>query len=339
MNVRFDNIVGNDMLKSRISRDVCEGTVSHAYIIEGPEGVGRHTLAKNIAAALSCTSADVRPCGKCNCCKKILSDSSPDVKTIGFIDDKVTIGIDQIREIKEDMSTFPGELAVKVYIIENAESLTVQAQNSFLLSLEEPPEYVRFFLICESANSLLETVRSRAPALRMSRLSTDEVERYILNNDSRSSALLEEDPDTFRTLMHASDGRIGRARSLLSGKERKALIEERRVAEKVVSLLQSPDRAEALELITVLGNKRPSVIKHLTAVEYAIRDLLLLKKSENVSLCFYIDKEAAQEISTRFTSQSLITLYDAISEAVSELEGNSNVRLTVLHMMRRAGLI
>ena len=339
MKVLFDNIVGNDALKSRISRDVAENTVSHAYIIEGPEGSGRHTLAKSIAAALACVSDEQVPCGKCKVCQRILSDSTPDIKIIGFIEDKVTIGVDQIREIKEDMATYPGELSVKVYIIENAESLTVQAQNSFLLSLEEPPEYVRFFLICESANSLLETVRSRAPALRMSRLSAKEVEDHILKNDSRARALIEEEPDTFKTVVHASDGRIGRALALLGSRERKAMLEERRVAEEVISLLSSPDRTEALGLISALGNKRPGVIKYLTAVEYAIRDLILLKKSECVSLCFYTDKESAQEISTRFTSKSLISLYDAISEAIAELEANSNIRLTVLNMMQRAGLI
>ena len=339
MKVCFDNIVGNVALKNRISRDVCEGTVSHAYIIEGPEGIGRHTLAKSITAALSCTSEDQIPCGKCKYCQKIFSDNSPDVKIIGFIDDKVTIGVDQIREIKEDMATYPGELKVKVYIIENAESLTVQAQNSFLLSLEEPPEYVRFFLICESANALLETVRSRAPALRMSRLELDEVKSYILKNDSRARSLAEEDPETFKTLIHSSDGRIGRASALLGARERKALLEERRIAESIISLLSTPNRTEALELSMTLGTKRANVIKYLTSVELAIRDLILLKKSEHVSLCFYTDKESAQEISTRFTSKSLITLYDAISNAVTELEANSNVRLTILNMMQKSGLI
>ena len=339
MNVCFDNIVGNDALKERISRDVCEGTVSHAYIIEGAEGIGRHTLAKSIAAALSCSSDGQAPCGKCKYCQKIFSDGSPDVKTIGFIDDKVTIGVDQIREIKEDMATFPGELRVKVYIIENADSMTVQAQNSFLLSLEEPPEYVRFFLICESAISLLETVRSRAPTLRMSRLDRDEIERYILKNDSRARSLSEEEPETFKAVIHASDGRIGRARALLGGRERKAMLDERKTAETVVSLLSSPNRTEAVELVSILGTKRASVIKYLTAVEYAIRDLILLKKSENVSLCFYTDKESAQETATRFTSRSLISLYDAISDAVAELEANSNVRLTILNMMQKSGLI
>lgn len=339
MNVCFDNIVGNDALKSRISRDVCEGTVSHAYIIEGPEGVGRHTLAKSIAAALSCTSDGQVPCGKCRSCQKIFSDNSPDVKTIGFIDDKVTIGVDQIRGIKEDMATFPGELKVKVYIIENADSMTVQAQNSFLLSLEEPPEYVRFFLICESAISLLETVRSRAPTLRMSRLCKEDIEQYILKNDSRARTLQEEEPDTFKTVIHASDGRIGRARTLFGGRERKAMLEERKTAETVISLLSSPNRAEAIELVSVLGTKRTNVIRYLVAVETAIRDLILLKKSEKVSLCFYTDKESAQEMATRFTSRSLISLYDAISDAVAELEANSNVRLTILNMMQKAGLI
>ena len=339
MDVRFDNIVGNDALISRISRDVIEGTVSHAYIIEGPEGIGRHTLAKNMIAALSCTSDNTRPCGKCKNCEKIFSDKSPDVKVVGFIDDKVTIGVDQIREICDDMVMSPGELGIKCYIIENADKLTVQAQNSFLLSLEEPPEYVRFILICESAHSLLETVRSRAPALRMSKISSDEVEAYVLKNDSRARALKEEDPATFCTLIHAADGRIGKALTLLGARERKAMLEERRFAEEIISLLSYPSKERAASLALEIGTKRQTVIKYLIAAEYAIRDLMLLKKSDNVTLCFYTEKDSAQEMATRFTSSSLISLYDAVSGAIEELEQNSNVRLTVLDMMQRSGLI
>jgi hypothetical protein len=140
-------------------------------------------------------------------------------------------------------------------------------------------------------------------------------------------------------VIHASDGCIGRALELLDSRKRKLLLEERHIAEEIISLLQSPDRAEVLGIVTTLGNKRNEVVRYLTAVEHAARDLIVLKKAENAHLCFYHNKEQAQEISTHFTSTSLMSLYSAISEAIRDLEANSNVRLTILNMMQNAGLI
>lgn len=339
MGVNFQSIVGNDNLKERISDDIRNKTLSHAYIIEGREGSGRHTLALNISAALSCLSEGEIPCGTCKNCRKILSGKSPDIIIQGLEDDKVTIGVESIRKTKDDMAMAPNDLDIKVYIIENADKMTVQAQNAFLLSLEEPPPYVVFFLICENSNSLLETIRSRAPILRLRRLDDDLVERYLLQNDKRAQKLKDEDASTFETLVFASDGRIGRAISLLDTKKRKTLFEERAIAERILSLLSCPGRGEVLELVSSLGNKRADILKYLVSVQYAVRDLILLKKTDSAPLCFFPNREQAQELSTRYTSDSLFALYDSLRGASDELEANSNVRLTLLNMVQKARLI
>ncbi len=339
MSVRFDNIVGNARLKERISQDISSNTLAHAYIIEGPTGSGRHTLAINIAAALSCLSDKDSPCSACKSCEKILGGRSPDVIVQGLEGEKVTIGVETVRKLKEDMVTAPNDLDIKVYIIENADSMTVQAQNAFLLSLEEPPEYVMFFLICESSGSLLETIRSRAPVLRTQRLEDSEIEKYILNRDKRARQLKDDDPDAFQTLVFVSDGCIGKALSLLEAKKRKALFDERDTAKKMLSLLSCPHRAEVLSLVASLGNKRAEISQCLAAVQNAVRDLMLLKKTDNARLCFFPDREQAQELSTRYTSTSLILLYDVLCQARDELEANANVRLTLLNMVQKAGLI
>lgn len=339
MSVVFSRLVGNDELKRRLSRDINERTLSHAYIIEGPRGSGRHTLAYSIAAALACSSDQAVPCGKCRNCEKIFSGKSTDVITVGIEDDKVTMGIEAARRIKEDMPLAPNDLDVKVYVIEDTDVMTVQAQNALLLSLEEPPEYVIFLLLCENSTSLLETIRSRAPALRLERLSDGEIERYLIENSKRARELKDEDEEVFKTVIHSADGCIGMALELLGGKRRKALLEEREIAEKMIALLSSPNVAGALEIASALGSKRNDVIRALTAVEYALRDLMVLKKAENAHLCFYHDKETAQEISAHFTSIALMSLYDAINRAIEDLEANLNVKLTVLNMMQNSKLI
>ncbi len=339
MNVAFCNIIGNDILKKRVENDISNNSLSHAYIIEGPRGSGRHTMAYQIAAALSCLSDSRIPCGDCKNCKKILSRRSPDIFSIALEDDKITIGVDAIRRIKEDMSTAPNDLRIKVYIIDDADSMTPQAQNAFLLSLEDPPEYVLFFLICENSASLLETVRSRAPALRMQRLDGDVVREYVLEHDKHAVMLKDEDEQIFDIVIFASDGCIGKAIELLDPKKRKILLDEREITEKIISLLSYTNRTEVLSVINSIGSKRSDVLRYLSSVRYAVRDLILLKKTDTVHLCFYQDREEAQELSTRYTSVSLTRLYDALCDAANELESNSNVRLTLLNMVQKAELI
>lgn len=339
MGVMLSKIVGNTSLKCRISTDIGNNTLSHAYIIEGPEGSGRHTLALNIAAAISCSERGTAPCYSCKNCQKIFGAGSPDIIVQGLEGDKVTIGVESIRKIKEDIVIAPNDLDIKVYIIENADAMTVQAQNAFLLSLEEPPKYVMFFLLCESSGALLETIRSRAPILRLERLEDGEVEKYLLDHDNRAKQLNEEDPKVFKTIVFAANGCIGKALSLLDAQKRKALFDERKTAERILSILSCPNRTEVLDIISSLGKKRNEVSRYLTSVEYAVRDLLMLKKTDSARLCFFPDREEAQELSTRYTSASLMSLYSALCQACDELDANSNVRLTLLSMAQRAGLI
>ncbi len=351
--VYFPAILGNDALKARLGKDVAENHLSHAYIIEGAKGSGRHNVALSVTAAIECEIRErtaqpdlfgdltkrAVPCGECLSCRKILSGKSPDVRIIGLEDDRVTIGVETVRTLKEDMYTAPNDLSVKVYIIENADLMTEQAQNAFLLSLEEPPEYVLFFLLCEGSVSLLETIRSRAPTLRTTRLDVSQIESYLLSNDPRAAKLRENSAEDWNTLLFVSDGRIGYALELLDAKARSNLFESRKDVKKLISLLLSSNRAAALGAIPDFGKKRQDVRSKLSLLQHALRDLLLLKKSENAPLCFYEDAEEALELSTRFTSHALLSLYDAASRAKDDLEENSNVRLTLTYMMQRAGLI
>ena len=338
----FDKIVGNHALKERLTRDIESNSLSHAYIIEGPRGSGRHTIALTATAAIACQQrgiSDKVPCGQCANCRKITSGQSPDVSFIALEEDKATIGIEAIRNIKNDLCVAPNDLDVKVYIIDDADKLTVQAQNAFLLSLEEPPHYVIFFLICENSSSLLETVRSRAPALRTEMIGDVELENYILSNDKRAVELKEQSPEDFNTLVRISSGCIGHALDLLDSRHRKATFDCRRVALDIISMLSSPNRSAVFQTVISMGSKRQEINRQIVFLQYAIRDLLLLKRSEDISLCFFDDIEAASELATHYTSKQLIDLYDATLTAIEDLERNANVRLTLISMMQNANLI
>ena len=343
--IYFPNIVGNDALIRRLSKDISENRLSHAYVLEGAKGSGRHTIAKEAIAAIECEArSDGKthisvPCGRCKSCEKILSGKSPDVITLGLEGERSTIGVEAIRNLKNDIFTAPNDLSVKAYIIEDADLMTPQAQNAFLLSLEEPPAYIIFFLICENSENLLETVRSRAPTLRTQRSSSEELEEYLLKNDSRAAELKNTSPREWEEIVCASQGSIGNGLELLDAKKRARLLEYRGVAKKLVTMLGRSNKVAALESISSFGTKRSEVCRQLSFLQSALRDLLLLKKCETAPLCFFERRDDAIELSTNFTAHTLLSLYDASLIAMDDLEANANVRLTLMNMMQSAGLI
>ena len=279
--IYFPNIVGNGALIHRLSKDISEKRLSHAYVIEGIKGSGRHTIAKEAVAAIECENAKTAncavPCRKCKSCEKILSGKSPDVITVGLEEDRATIGVVAIRNLKNDIYTAPNDLSVKAYIIEDADLMTPQAQNAFLLSLEEPPAYIIFFLIFENSANLLETVRSRAPTLRTQRLSSEELEEYLLKNDSRAAELKTTSPSEWAEIVCASQGSIGNGLELLDAKKRARMLEYRSVAKNLVAMLGRSNKTAALEAISSFGTKRSEVCRQLSFLQHALRDLLLLK--------------------------------------------------------------
>ena len=186
----FSDVVGNTALCQRISSDILLQNLSHAYILEGAKGSGKHMLAWRIAAALACDKKEDAnaplPCMSCPSCHKLLGGNSPDVIFVNR-GDKATLGVDAIRELKRDIWIAPNDLSAKIYIIEDAHTMTEQAQNALLLTLEEPPSYALFLLLTENAASLLETIRSRAPTLRTEPIEPDEIDKYLSKNGLNGS--------------------------------------------------------------------------------------------------------------------------------------------------------
>lgn len=337
------SIVGNDALKSKLCFDLRHSSLSHAYIIEGREGSGRHSVAYLTAAALSCENrekpnADI-PCMVCPSCRKILSGKSPDVITIGR-DSKASVGVDTVRFLRTDIHIVPNECDYKIYVIEDADTMTLQAQNAFLLSFEEPPSYVKFFLICRDADSLLETIRSRAQLLRTEPLSADTVDRYLCETDERARTLKALDPFTYGELLMASEHCIGRALEYLDPKKFKPVADDRKTAREFVSSIAAhPDKRRIAELISRFDTKREVVAQQLSNIGTALRDVIVLKKSEHAPLCFYRDRDEALSLGDLTTLPQLIGLYDAVNTARDEILRNSNIRLSLIKLFAGANLL
>lgn len=173
-------IFHEDLMQTLIN-SVRKGTCSHAYIFEGAPDLGVITAARLFAAALTCQNKETAPCTACPSCIEAKALTNPDIIYPKPEPDRKTIGVKAMRKIEEDAAIKPFAAARKVYVFEDGSLLTPEAQNAFLKTFEEPPEYAAFIIVTENAETLLETIRSRSVAVHFPNVSDSAVKSYIQN--------------------------------------------------------------------------------------------------------------------------------------------------------------
>ena len=172
----FEGLLGNQRLKENIAGSIRDGKISHFYLISGPAGSGKHTLARLIAAAVLCSTHG--PCLSCSVCRKVLAGTHPDV-IIADDPEKKTVSVSLVREIREEIYIRPNEADRKIYIFPRGQDMTIEAQNALLKVLEEPPAYGVFLLLTDNPERLLPTVRSRCTELTLQPLPDDTIRRAL----------------------------------------------------------------------------------------------------------------------------------------------------------------
>lgn len=327
----FDSFLKNEKLIARLKRDIAAKRLSHAYIIEGGEGCGKRTLARLICSAVSCNNDD-RPCMKCTNCDKIARAQSPDVIMVEAEKDRVQLGVDVIRRMREDAVIAPNDLPKKFYIIPKADSMNTQAQNAILKILEEPPEHVMFLLLCENADNLLSTIRSRAPIYRVEAL-PDDLICETLKSDERAKTLFERDPDAFNAAVKLSRGSLGRAYELTDPKSASECLELYKKAERYIELLAAKrNGASELEFYEystklVKSKERDELCQIYSLLADAVRDLINVKLTLSPSSIFYTSPDKARETADRFALGKLMHLVDVFTNARDSLDRNVNINL------------
>ena len=164
----FEKLLGNEQLVKNLTNSLSRGHISHFYLISGPEGSGKHTLARLLAAAILCRDAR-RPCLQCGICRRVMEGNHPDFITVDD-PEKKTVTVDLIRQARTDMYIQPNESDHKIYLFPRAQDMGLPGQNALLKVLEEPPKYGVFLLLTDNPEKLLPTVRSRCTELKMQSL-------------------------------------------------------------------------------------------------------------------------------------------------------------------------
>ena len=201
----FDALLGNQRLKENLTGSLRRGRISHFYLISGPEGSGKHTLARHLAAALLCKEEE-KPCCRCGSCRRVLEGNHPDFITVDDPEHK-TVAVKIVRQAREDVFIRPNESDYKIYLF--PQELGIEGQNALLKILEEPPSYGVFMLLTDNPEKLLPTVRSRCTELAL----------RALPEDVLVKALAREFPELPKEDLQAaavrSGGWLGQAKTLL----------------------------------------------------------------------------------------------------------------------------
>lgn len=320
-------VVGHKKVVSLLQRGLERESLSHAYLLVGPSHVGKMTLAVNLAQALNCEAVE-RPCSECTSCQKIASARHADVQIIGLASNGTTteISIDQIRQMQSSASLPPFEGKCKVFIIDGAEFLSMEAANCLLKTLEEPVGRVVFILLTINDRLLPATVVSRCQRLDLAPLSSAEVEAALKGRGI--------EPQKSRLLARLSHGCLGWAiRAASDG----GLLEQR--AERLDRLFEAMSGdyevrfTYAAELATEFSRNRGSVQEVLDLWLDWWRDLLLVKAGTR-DIVTNVDLEAELVDQAKVHSLAQIrAVINGILATGEQLRLNANPRLALEVLM------
>lgn len=292
----FEALLGNRRLKDNLISSLRRGRASHFYLISGPKGSGKHTLARLLAAALQCDDPQA-PCGVCPACRKVLGGSHPDVITVEDPEHK-KVAVKIVREIRDDMFIRPNEGKKKIYLF--PQELGTEGQNALLKILEEPPGYGVYILLAENAEQVLTTVRSRCVELKLLPLEDAVLRRELGRRFPDKGA------DAIAAAMERSGGFLGQAITLLS--------EDGGQSPQLGSFIQAFSEKNSLLLATTLA-----------AMEKWKRDQLVQELQQwltvlgNAQLCragVLTANSGAQKIAAGRSGSELYAAIESINKAI-----------------------
>jgi DNA polymerase-3 subunit delta' len=324
-------IIGQDRVVSLLQHSLESGTLAHAYLFIGPAHVGKMTLATNLAQALNCEATE-KPCLECDSCQKIAAGKHADVQVIGLKrnEDEAEaklISIEQIKDIQHSASLPPFEGRHKVFIINGAELLSIEAANCLLKTLEEPADKVLFLLLTMNEKSLPSTVVSRCQRLEMPPLSISEAARALAEKHGIES-------DRARLFAGLSHGCPGWALNAVS--DDSALRQRDAEIDRLLGIIKASTEErfeQAAQLAARFSQNRRAIYDVLELWLDFWRDLMLVKLGGDDMITNIDRKKELVEIAGGYLMIQMRDYMESIRAAWVQLRQNVNARLALEVLM------
>ena len=315
--MKFQDIIGQEHMTGHLQNAIRMGKVSHAYIIQGEAGSGKKLLADTFATTLQCEEGGIEPCGHCQSCKQAVSGNHPDIRRVTH--EKASISVDDIRlQLNNDILVKPYSRPYKVYIIDEAEKMTEQAQNAMLKTIEEPPEYAVILLLTVNAKLLLPTILSRCILLNVRPVARGQITRLLTGQYGIASFMAEVAADF-------ADGVPGKAIAYARSGEFVDLKDE---VIRVLRRLDSMPAEEIYKKVKEWAGRKQELPDILSLTNLWYRDVLVMKSTGGSGRIVFREEE--RELSAQAEHMS----YARIEECIQAIETtrqrmNANVNLEV----------
>lgn len=315
--MQFEHFAGNAALKSALAAAFSRRRLPHAIILQGEAGCGKHTLARILARAAVCRSADREsaPCGLCPSCVRALAGSHPDIREITGSGASGSISAESAETVLRDAYKRPEEADCSVYLFFIENGISDAAQNKLLKLIEEPPPGVIFIFTVPSADILLPTIRSRAQTFTVRPLTEEEAASYIQEKSGLDSG-------TAKHLAALYGGNLGRMFQNDGGAEKAAAI-----AEAIALAVVSGTEHELLAAAAPLLKDKPLFLDAADRLRQIFRDACMLKSGADTASG--ASGAAAEALKGRLPLKSLMQLCDAAAQYASYVARNANMALLV----------
>lgn len=316
----FKDVVGHKDIINYIRNAVTEDKVSHAYILNGERGSGKKMLATLFATTLLCEKHGPDPCNTCHSCHRAESGSHPDIIRVTH-EKPNTISVDDIRtQINEDIQIKPYQGPYKIYIIPEADLMTVQAQNALLKTIEEPPAYAVIFLLTENAEALLPTIQSRCVMLKLRNIKDTLIRKYLMETLQV--------PDYKADMCTAfAQGNMGRAIMLATSDHFSEIREE---AVQLLKYINEMDLSEVTKAIKKITAYKLEINDYLDILMIWYRDVLLYKATKDISKVVFKDQIGAiRERAKKSSYEGIEKILESLDKAKTRLKANVNFELVM----------
>lgn len=316
----FRDMVGHKREIAYLEQAIQAGKVSHAYIFSGEKGTGKKTLADAFALTLQCTGEGEHPCRKCHSCKQAMGGNHPDIIYVNH-EKPTSIGVEDIRDqLTGDIQIRPYNGNYKIYIIPDAEKMTVQAQNAILKTIEEPPEYAVIILLTANEQVFLDTIRSRCVVLNLKPVPDDLVKNYLMEQVQI--------PDYQADICVAfAQGNIGKAVRLASSEDFSMI---KSSAMQLIRNAGKMEISEIIEFVKGIQDYKISVQDYLDILALWYRDMVYYKATKDIDgIIFKDDMRTIRETVKVCSYEGVEEVMKAIESAKTRLKANVNFDLTM----------
>ncbi len=342
----FDEVIGQDHISQTLKNAIREDKVAHAYLFSGPRGTGKTTMARIFAKALNCKEGPTpEPCGKCQNCIEIAKNQSIDVMEI---DAASNTGVDNIREIRENVKFGATSSKYKIYIIDEVHQLSTGAFNALLKTLEEPPEHVIFILATTEQHKVPITILSRCQKYRFRLLSTNEIAKAIKNIAQKDNFEIED--EALKIIINASGGSMRDALSLLdqaisatTGKITEEYIRNligllpKEIISKTIDYIAQNDVESLMKICKKVYEDGYNVLQFARDLRDHLRQLMLFSINAEIADVSSEDKKLYDRQKVLFPISRFIRMGNLISKALEEMKWHDQPRMLLeLYLLKMA---